>query len=207
MSAWSAPWPAQPLPAVCLPGDAFETSSVNFEPLRERRREVRYPTYEEVRVSLLDVAGLEVSGVLRDVSRSGFRVELILPVRTGGRVKVTIPGKVVIFATVRYCRSDNDTFQVGASIDAMFCPSALLVARAPERYATPNLNQSLGAASSGVSAGECRDIAQCLRQGQAVDVRQRQILDDQVGTAFGQLRDCGAAIFGLLDFVAVGRQR
>lgn len=144
--------PSLPPLAVCFPGDAFETSTVNFEPLHERRREVRYSTYEEVQVSLLDFSSLEVSGVLRDVSRSGFRVELILPVSTGGRVKVTIRDKLVIFATARYCRREGDTFQVGASIDAMFCPSAL-VARTPERHATPNLN---------VSASECRDLARAI---------------------------------------------
>jgi hypothetical protein len=147
-SAISMP-PNLPPPAVCMPGEAFETSTVNFEPLHERRREVRYPTYEEVQVALLDLPGLDVSGVLRDVSRSGFRLELCLPVRTGARVKISIRDKEVIFATARYCRAEGETFQVGASIDAMFCPSALQAAR------KPGLN-------AGPAAGECGDLARAI---------------------------------------------
>ena len=167
-AAWSASSisPGLPLPAVCFPGDAFETSTVNSEPLCERRREVRYPTYEQVQVSLLEMAGLEVNGVLRDVSRSGFRVELCLPLRTGGRVMLSIRDKVVIFATARYCRRESGTFQVGASIDAMFCPSALLAARTPARRATPNLDEHPDAANSNVSGGECRDLARAIIEDQ-----------------------------------------
>ena len=163
-TACSAPAisPGPPPPVVYFPGDAFETSTVNFQPLPERRREVRYPTYEEVKVSLIELSGLEVSGVLRDVSRSGFRVDLALPVRTGARVKVSIRDQVVIFATARYCRKEKDTFQVGASIDAMFCPSALLAARAPSRHSTQNLHDGPDARNSEASGCECRDLARAI---------------------------------------------
>lgn len=161
-TAWSAASISPSLPpAVCFPGDAFETSTVNFEPLPERRREVRYPTYEEVRVSLIEVSGLEVSGVLRDVSRSGFRVELCLPVKMGARVKVSIGDKAVMFATARYCRREKDTFQVGASIDAMFCPSALQAARLPGRPASQNAEGHDAATSDG-SGGEFRGVARAI---------------------------------------------
>lgn len=151
MSTASIPIPGSlPPPTVWFPGDAFETSTVNFEPLPERRREVRYPTYEEVRVSVLDAAGVDMSGVLRDVSRSGFRVDLRLPVKTGARVKVSIRDKVVIFATARYCRREKYTFQVGASIDAMFCPAALSAART----STPH--------ASGTSELESREVARAI---------------------------------------------
>jgi hypothetical protein len=162
--AWSAPSisPRLPPPTMYFPGDAFETSTVNFEPLQERRREVRYPTYEEVQVSLLETSGIEVSGLLRDVSRSGFRVELCLPVRAGARVKVSIGNKVVIFATARYCRGEKGTFQVGASIEAMFCPSALLAAR----HAGPNSKDGSDSANRGLFAGEDRDLARAILQEQ-----------------------------------------
>lgn len=167
----NAPWspsmsPSLTPPTLCFPGDAFGTSTVNFDPLRERRREARYPTYEEVQVSLLEVSGLEVSGVLRDVSRNGFRVDLILPVRAGARVKVSIRDRVVIFATARYCRREGDSFRVGASIDAMFCPSALLAARTPERHATQTVNEFPDAANPDVSGIECRDLARAIIEDQ-----------------------------------------
>jgi hypothetical protein len=158
--------PSLPPPAVYFPGEAFETSSVNFEPLPERRREARYPTYEEVQVSLLDVSGLELSGVLRDVSRSGFRVELIVPVRPGARLKVAIRDKEVMFATARYCRREMDTFQIGASIDAMFRQSALAAAMSSKRPSIQNLDENPGAADADASGGEYRDLARAIIEDQ-----------------------------------------
>jgi PilZ domain len=166
MNACSAPSISPlPPPAVYLPGEPFETSTVNLEPLRERRREIRYPTYEEVQVSLLDVSGLELSGVLHDVSRSGFRVELTFPVKPGSRMKVSIHDSVVLYATARYCRGEMETFHIGASIDAMFRPGALLAARASGQHSAQSLEEVPGAANSDAS-GESHDLARAIIQHQ-----------------------------------------
>lgn len=85
----------------------------------EKRREHRYVTCDPVNVVLLDSAGLPVSGVLRDVSKSGFRVEIDLPVHRGDRLKLTLRGQI-IFAVARYCRRTADTYQVGASIERIY---------------------------------------------------------------------------------------
>lgn len=85
----------------------------------ERRREHRYVTCDPVNVVLLDCMGLRVSGVLRDVSKSGFRVEIDLPVQKGARLKLTLHNQI-IFAGARYCRKTADTYQVGASIEWIY---------------------------------------------------------------------------------------
>jgi len=85
---------------------------------REKRREHRYATCDPVSVVLLDYAGLRVPGVLRDVSKSGFRVEIGLPVHQGAKLKLGLHDQI-IFAVARYCRRTADTYQVGAFIEWM----------------------------------------------------------------------------------------
>lgn len=82
----------------------------------EKRKERRYPTCDPVDVFLLDFAGLRVSGMLRDVSKNGFRVEIDLPVHKGAWLKLTLRDQI-IFAVTRYCRRTSDTYQVGAAIE------------------------------------------------------------------------------------------
>ena len=87
----------------------------------EKRRERRYPTCDPVEVFLVDFAGVRVSGMLRDVSRDGFRVEIDLPVHRGARLKVRLRDHTTVFAVARYCRRTADTYQVGAEIEWLYC--------------------------------------------------------------------------------------
>jgi hypothetical protein len=90
----------------------------------ERRREVRYATCDPVQVSLLDLGGLEIAGVVRDVSKSGLRLEIGLPVIPGSRLKIRLRSHV-IFGEVRYCFPARGTWQAGVAIsEAYFQPCA-----------------------------------------------------------------------------------
>jgi len=89
----------------------------------ERRRETRYETCDPVQVYLLDHAGLHIPGVVRDISKSGLRVEIGLPVVAGTRLKIRLRSHV-IFGEVRYCRESGGACQVGVAIDGVyFSPS------------------------------------------------------------------------------------
>jgi hypothetical protein len=90
----------------------------------EQRREARYPTCEVVEVALIEEAGLQLTGVLRDVSKNGLRVELRVPVPAGAHLKVAIGGRAVIFAVTRYCHPTLDTFHVGAVIEEVYYPNS-----------------------------------------------------------------------------------
>jgi hypothetical protein len=90
----------------------------------EQRREARYPTCEVVEVILIGEAGIQLTGVLRDVSKNGLRVELRFPVPAGAHLKVAIGGRAVIFAVARYCHPTIDTFQVGAVIEEVYYPNS-----------------------------------------------------------------------------------
>ena len=127
-STWTGT-PILPSIAALFPSIAasFRSSSsgtvVTPAPFQEKRREVRYSTCDEVEVSLLDF-GIEVPGVLRDVSKTGFCVELVSALKAGTRIKVSIRDQAVVFAVVRYCRPTLDTYQVGASIERAYFPRA-----------------------------------------------------------------------------------
>jgi hypothetical protein len=154
--------PPCPPAAACLPGDPFETSAVNSAPLQDKRREVRYPTYEHVEVCLLEMAGEKTPGVLRDVSRSGLRVDLGVPVTTGARIRVSIRDQVIVFAEARYCRKTRDTYRVGARIEAMYCLNDLQAARVRTADATPTLRERMADSKSDHSPAECRDLARAI---------------------------------------------
>jgi PilZ domain len=85
----------------------------------ERRREKRYETCDPVQVYLLDHAGLQIPGVVRDVSKSGLRVEISFPVVAGARLKIRLRSHV-IFGEVRYCRESGDAWQAGVAIDDVY---------------------------------------------------------------------------------------
>jgi hypothetical protein len=115
-STWTGT-PILPSIAALFPSIAasFRSSSsgtvVTPAPFQEKRREVRYSTCDEVEVSLLDF-GIEVPGVLRDVSKTGFCVELVSALKAGTRIKVSIRDQAVVFAVVRYCRPTLDTYHI-----------------------------------------------------------------------------------------------
>ena len=86
----------------------------------ERRREKRYATCEPVDVCLLNMNEMHLSGTLRDISKSGLRIEVDVPVKAGDRMEVVLQGKAVIFAEVRYCRQTGGSYQVGSLIEEVF---------------------------------------------------------------------------------------
>lgn len=90
----------------------------------EKRTEYRYSTSDEVRVWLSSMPSVEIPAVLCDVSRSGFRVELSLPVLPGSGMKVCIRDRTTIFAIARYCRQASGKYQVGASIENVYYQTA-----------------------------------------------------------------------------------
>ena len=101
-----------------VPQDREQKAVPDFGP--ERRREVRYPTCDAVEVSALDVAGFQVRGVLRDVSRNGLCVELGLPVDPGARLHIALRDETIILAAVCYCSKTAGSYRVGAVIKGVY---------------------------------------------------------------------------------------
>lgn len=116
--------------AAAIPQDHRQKGVADFGP--ERRREVRYPTCDAVEVAALDVAGFQVRGVLRDVSRNGLCVELGLPVDPGARLKITLRDETIILVAVCYCRKTASSYQVGTAIKGVY-QSSKLTAAAPRK--------------------------------------------------------------------------
>jgi hypothetical protein len=103
------------------PSDASGNAGANAD--AERRTEFRYTTSDPVDVAPLEMPGLQVSGILRDVSKSGLRIELAVAVSAGARLKVSLHKRTIMFVVVRYCRKTGDAYQVGASIEHVYYPS------------------------------------------------------------------------------------
>jgi hypothetical protein len=97
-------------------------------PFVEKRRETRYEICEEVEVSILEMPVRCMPGVLRDVSRSGFRIELTEPVVAGARLEVVLRNQAIIFGEARYCRNSAGTYQVGVVIEDIYYPKPVSVA-------------------------------------------------------------------------------
>jgi PilZ domain len=94
----------------------------NAKVATDRRRDVRYATCDAVEVTVLDAAGFQIRGVLRDVSKNGLRVELGLPVDPGARLRIVLRDRAIIFAVACYCRTAARSFHVGAAINAVYHP-------------------------------------------------------------------------------------
>jgi len=82
----------------------------------ERRKEIRYPTYDPVLVRLSPGRAC-VPGTILDISRSGLRVEIGPPIRRGSRLEIILASRAVIFGTVRYCRRVADAHHAGVLIE------------------------------------------------------------------------------------------
>ena len=91
-------------------------------PFVEKRREARYVTCDEVEVCILGAESQCQRGILRDVSRSGLRIELSLPVEAGAHLEVVLVNRAIIFGEARYCRRSTHTYQVGVVIDDIYYP-------------------------------------------------------------------------------------
>jgi PilZ domain-containing protein len=134
------------------------TWSANRKPQAEKRREERYATCEYVEVCLLDMNNLRLSGMLRDISKHGMRIELDMPLKTGDRLEVLLQSKAIIFAEVRYCRRTGESYQVGSVIDDIYYPKTVVPSRASKAHAS--------AIKAPVSEITSRRVTQHLRFGE-----------------------------------------
>lgn len=82
----------------------------------ERRREARYPCNEPAEVRNLSVDGSRIPATLTDVSRSGMRVEVGVPLMKGVQVEVILRQQDGIVGRVRHCRQIGARYQVGILI-------------------------------------------------------------------------------------------
>jgi PilZ domain len=106
----------------------------------EKRREPRYPTCEPVEVYLLDMNNLRLNGMLKDISKSGMRIELDMPLKAGDRLEVVVQNKAIAFAEVRYCRRTGESYQVGTLIEDVYYPKAAAPSR-PSKIAVGETQQ------------------------------------------------------------------
>jgi hypothetical protein len=82
----------------------------------EKRREPRYSCKDAVAVRILSIGPRHFPATVVDVSRSGLRLELAIPIAKGSEIEVTARSQLVVFGEVRYCRRAGDSFQAGVLI-------------------------------------------------------------------------------------------
>lgn len=83
----------------------------------ERRRERRYVTNDAVEFQLLPSESRpRVPGTVLDVSRSGLRLESVLPIAKGVRLQIWLHDGTVIFGESRYCHPISGRYHVGIAI-------------------------------------------------------------------------------------------
>lgn len=85
--------------------------------VRDRRYEPRQTVYEPVEVGWAEAAGQVFPGVVRDVSRSGARIELDRPIRLETLVQITLRDQTVT-ARVSSCARSRNGFLLGLELDA-----------------------------------------------------------------------------------------
>jgi hypothetical protein len=120
----TATLPQSPEQASNFPSAAAVNWSSTESPRVEKRSETRYETCEPVDLYLLDMNNLRLSGMLRDISKNGMRIELDMPLKPGDRIEVLLRNKIIVLAAVRYCRRTGEFYQVGSVIDDVFYPRA-----------------------------------------------------------------------------------
>jgi hypothetical protein len=102
------------------------SASTSFVPMlappSEKRREPRYPCKDAVAVRILSVAPRHFPATVLDVSRSGLRLEVAIPIAKGSEIEVTARSQIVIFGEVRYCRRAGDSFYAGVLIRDVIQP-------------------------------------------------------------------------------------
>ena len=99
--------------------DAFAESVTDTSP-DEKRREARYPCDDPAEVRILPGDGSRVPATVVDVSRSGMRLQLAIPVTKGSQIEIFLPKQVVIFGQVRHCKRSGDTYHAGVLIQEVF---------------------------------------------------------------------------------------
>jgi hypothetical protein len=95
------------------------TASGAAEPSLDRRAEARYPCADPCEV-ILPATGGRSTGTVRDISRSGLRIESSMPISKGMEIEIVLPKQVVIFGEVRHCRGLDGGYQVGVRIREVF---------------------------------------------------------------------------------------
>lgn len=93
-----------------------DVTPIPHVPSVERRREPRYPCNDPVKVRVISKGGPRFPATVLEVSRSGLRLELDIPIAKGSDIEVTVRGHVVIFGEIRYCRRTGDSFHAGILI-------------------------------------------------------------------------------------------
>jgi hypothetical protein len=101
--------------------------------LFEKRRDTRYSTCEPVDVYLLDMQGLRLPGILRDVSRNGLRIEINMPLKAGDRLEVVLENRAIVFGEIRYCRRLDGCYHAGVLIGDVLYPKTILPTGKAER--------------------------------------------------------------------------
>jgi len=120
----SATLPQSPEYATHDSSAAPENGNSHGNSLAEKRREPRYAICEPVEVYLLDMNNLRLRGMLKDVSKSGMRIELDMPLKAGDRLEILLQNKAIVFAEVRHCHRTGESYQVGTVIDDVYYPKA-----------------------------------------------------------------------------------
>jgi len=91
--------------------------------VHERRREPRYPCNDPIMVHVSPGDGHRVPATLIDVSRSGLRLEIGVPLLKGGEIEIVLSKQIAIFGKVRHCRRSGEKYQAGVLIQEAFYSS------------------------------------------------------------------------------------
>lgn len=82
----------------------------------ERRREPRYPCNDPVEIRIVSGDGSRVPGTLKDISRSGLRIEIGVPVLKSSEIEIFLSKQLSVTGRVRHCRRVGATYQAGVLI-------------------------------------------------------------------------------------------
>jgi len=83
----------------------------------ERRREPRYPCNDPVEIRIVPGDGSRVAGTLKDISRSGLRIEIGVPVLKSAEIEIFLSTQLSVTGRVRHCRRVGAKYQAGILIE------------------------------------------------------------------------------------------
>ena len=89
----------------------------------ERRREPRYPCNDPVMVRVTPGDGNRIPAKLVDVSKSGLRLEIAVPLLKGSEIEIVLSKQIAIFGKIRHCRRSGDNYHAGVLIQEAFYSS------------------------------------------------------------------------------------
>jgi hypothetical protein len=151
----------------------------NVRPISDKRREARYPCNDPASVRVLNGSGGFFPATVLDVSRSGLRLEITVGLEKGMQVEITLPGEVIVFGEVRYCRHAALVYQAGVFIEDVF------YARRADSGSHPHDDQlSLYLAKKGLRAMEVLGVRDHLLRCKLCASRYRAVvkLQERVGS-------------------------